>query len=640
VEGPLTPSMCSSSPMKRLKSVSFADESLLYKPWVDDDEGGAGSDQFFHEIEEQAERANEKIENERLSGADTIARVDIPYMDFSLPMAPWIEYSRRKGDDHRPDDTELQAQMQFLLRIKREDLRLAKSWHGLSIPERELKWGFLTTKVSTLSLEEKLHGESEVTKIVTEMTTGDVATSSAQVWKREGLRILDEDEDEEDLDPEEYDERNDMEALIRKRKLEMEEEVVEKHRRRTSSQPTARPQIRSSTEMQESHHFGEREPTEDQSAKTRSKRLDHAYQKPQAAKQATGDLMFGGFSATTALNKFMQTRGKPVDRVESSTAKVSDSRDRDQTMTHTLPVRSRGSSSDHPVHQAQQAQTTNKPLPQLPTVPSNLAPCSFVISSTFLQQRGMLKLIESIYPSAEMVYRDYTLPHSAAKEAEIILSPSTGLIFTTLQQIKQRALPGQPDKSPVKERMLKLQLRYERLIVLVSEGLSREMEELGSSRPDDPRDTEALKAFDMFASKLEGEVLVRYVRGGEQALARSTVVEMAKYGLPYGSADIGDIKPVPQETSWEVFLRRVGLNPFAAQVIMAWLRKPLNMPIAPSSTHHAKTVSAFGLARFLLMGEEERIHSFQALMGGYRVLMRVSELIDQRWVSAVHGFRM
>ncbi|KAI4646835.1 hypothetical protein J4E93_005059 [Alternaria ventricosa] len=640
VEGPLMPSMCSSSPMKRLKSVSFADESLLYEPWGEDDEGGVGSDQFFHEIEEQAERANKKIENERLSGADTIARVDIPYIDFSLPIAPWIEYSRRKGGDHRPDDTELQAQMKFLLRIKREDLRSAKSWHGLSIPERELKWGFLTTKVSTLTLEEKLHGESEVTKIVTELTTGDIATSSAQVWKREGLRILDEDEDEEELDPEEYDERNDMEALIRKRKLEMEEEVVEKHRRRTSSQPTARPQIRSSTEMQESRHFGEREPTEKQSLRPRSRRLEYASQKPQAPKQATGDLMFGGFSATTALNKFMQTRGKPVDRVESSTARLSKSRDHAQLRARTLPVRPRGSSSDQLVDRAQQAQTTNKPLPQLPIVPSNLAPCSFVISSTFLQQRGMLKLIESIYPSAEMVYRDYTLPHSAAKEAEIILSPSTGLIFTTLQQIKQKALPGQPDKSPMKERMLKLQLRYERLVVLVSEGLSREMEELGSSRPDDPRDTEALKAFDMFATKLEGEVLVRYVRGGEQALARSTVVEMAKYGLPYGSADIGDIKPVAQETSWEVFLRRVGLNPFAAQVIMAWLRKPLNVPIAPSSTHHAKTVPAFGLARFMLMSEEERIHSFQALMGGYHVLMRVSELIDQRWVSAAHGFRV
>lgn len=646
VEGPLTPSMCSSSPMKKFKSVSFADESLLYKPWGEEDEAGVGSDQFFHEIEEQAERAKKKIDNERLSGADTIARVDIPYIDFSLPMAPWNEYSRRKGGNHRPDDTELQAQMKFLLRIKRENLRPAKSWHGLSIPERELKWGFLTTKVSTLSLEEKLHGESEVTKIVNELTTGDIVTSSAQVWKREGLRILDEDEEEEELDPEEYDERNYMEALVRKRKLEMEEEVVEKHRRRTSSQPTARPQIRPSTEMQESHHLGEHEPMENQSSKTRSKRLNHAFQKLQAPKQSSGDLMFDGFSATTALNKFMQTRGKPVDPVESSTANVSDSRDLTQLRTHTLPVRStRGSSSDQPVNQTQQAQTTNKPLPILPTIPNNLAPCSFVISSTFLQQRGMLKLIESIHPRAEMVYRDYTLPHSAAKEAEIILSPSTGLIFTTLQQVKQRALPGQPDKSPVKERMSKLQSRYERLIVLVSEGLSREMEELGSSRPDDPRDTEALKAFKIFASKLEGEVLVRYVRGGEQALARSTVVEMANYGLAYGSADIGDIKPVAQETSWEVFLRRVGLNPFAAQAMIAWLRKPLDVPTAPSSTsgfptHHAKTVPAFGLARFLLMNDEERMVSFQALMGGNRVLMRASELIDQEWVSAAHGFRM
>ncbi|KAI4952280.1 hypothetical protein J4E91_003742 [Alternaria rosae] len=635
------------SPMKKLKSVSITDESLLYKPWGEDDEAGVGSDQFFHEIKEQAERAKRKIENERLSGADTIARVDIPYIDFSLPMEPWNAYSRRKRGNHRPDDTELQAQMKFLLRIKRENLRSAKSWHGLSIPERELKWGFLTTKVSTLSLEEKLHGESEVTKIVNEMTTGDIATSSAQVWKREGLRILDEDEDEEEeeLNPEKYDERNYMEALIRKRKLEMEEEVVEKHRRRASSQSTARPKIRSSTEMQESHHLGEHEPMGNQSSKTRSKRLNHASQKPQAPKQASGDLMFGGFSATTALNKFMQTRGKPVDPVESSTANVSNSRDLTQLRTHALPVRSRGSSSDQPVDQTQQAQTTNKPLPILPTIPNKLAPCSFVISSTFLQQRGMLKLIESIHPRAEMVYRDYTLPHSVAKEAEIILSPSTGLIFTTLQQVKQRALPGQPDKSPVKERMLKLQSRYERLIVLVSEGLSREMEELGSSRPDDPRDTEALQAFKIFASKLEGEVLVRYVRGGEQALARSTVVEMANYGLAYGSADIGDIKPVAQETSWEVFLRRVGLNPFAAQAMMAWLRKPLDVPTAPSSTsdfptHHAKTVPAFGLARFLLMSDEERMVSFQALMGGNRVLMRASELIDQEWVSAAHGFRI
>jgi hypothetical protein len=183
------------------------------------------------------------------------------------------------------------------------------------------------------------------------------------------------------------------------------------------------------------------------------------------------------------------------------------------------------------------------------TVAQNLVPLSFIATSNLLQQRSFMRQVEQLYPGAELVYRDYNLRHSAANEADIILSPSTGLIFTTLQQVKQRALPGQPDRSPVKERMSALQLRYERLVVMVGEGLTREMEELGSSRPDDPRDREALIHFEAFASQLAGEVLVKYVRGGEQALARSTVVEMANYGLPHGSVDIGDIKPLAVETS-------------------------------------------------------------------------------------------
>jgi hypothetical protein len=656
VEGPLTPPMLSSSPMKKLKSMSFADivhKDKLYKSWNEKittdqaNEAGVDSDQVFQQIELLAERAKKKLEHERLSGADTIARVEPPDVDFSLPMAPWTEYSQRNGGKHRPGDTELQAQMKFLMRIKREDLKTATSWYGLSIPERELKWGFLNTRVSTLNLEEKLHGELEATNVIAEVTTGDIATSSAQVWKREGLRFLDEDEEEEELDLEQYHERRDMEALVRKRRLEMEEEVVEKHPRRTPPKQTTRPYVPPSMEMQDSHHFEERQATEKQSSKAWPKTLDHTFQKLQAPKQTSGGMMFGGFSATTALDKFMQTRGKPSDSVKGG-GRVSDLKNDTEIRTHTIPVRSTGFSSiQPPTHQTRQVQAVNRPLPILPTVPNDLAPCSFVISSTFLQQRGILKLIESMYPNAEMVYRDYTLPHSAAKEAEIILSPSTGLIFSTLQQIKQKALPGQPAKSLIKERMLKLQLRYERLVVLVSEGLSREMEELGSSRPDDPRDTEAMNVFEDFASKLDGEVLVRYVRGGEQALARSTVFEMVNYGLPYGSADIGDIKPVALETTWEVFLRRVGLNPFAAQAIMAWLRKSLDVPLAPSSSstshfpiYHAKTVSAFGLTRFLLMGEEERIRSFQALMGGTRVLTRAGSLMDQAWVSAAHGFRM
>jgi hypothetical protein len=160
-----------------------------------------------------------------------------------------------------------------------------------------------------------------------------------------------------------------------------------------------------------------------------------------------------------------------------------------------------------------------------------------------------MKLIEQLYQQAEVIYRDYERPHSPAKEADVLLSPSTGLLLTNLQQIKQRPLPGQLDRSLIKERVTALQLRYERLIVVVSEGLSQEMESQGSSRPDDLRDKEALAGFQSYADHLEGEVNVKYVPGGEQALARSVVIEMANYGLIHGSKDIGDIRPVPVETT-------------------------------------------------------------------------------------------
>lgn len=43
---------------------------------------------------------------------------------------------------------------------------------------------------------------------------------------------------------------------------------------------------------------------------------------------------------------------------------------------------------------------------------------------------------------------------------------------------------------------------------------------------------------------------------------------------------------------------------------------------------------------FVLMRHEDRVKHFQAIMGGSRILDRVSGLLDQRWLSAAHGFKM
>jgi hypothetical protein len=89
----------------------------------------------------------------------------------------------------------------------------------------------------------------------------------------------------------------------------------------------------------------------------------------------------------------------------------------------------------------------------------------------------------------------------------------------------------------------------------------------------------------------------------------------------------------------------VGVNPFAAQVIVASLKTPFDVPASvfsspPASSELSRAVSVFGLSAFLVMGEDERVGFFQALMGGSRILRRVSRVLDKEWVSAAHGFRM
>jgi hypothetical protein len=548
VEGPLTPRMSSDSPMKKLKSVSFPDalhQVIPEAPWATacDIASDFDVDELFKEIEPLARKATVRAENEKLLGADTTARIHVPIVSFTPPVPPWNEYSQRKGGKHRLNDTELGAQMKFLLRIKREDLKAASSWHGLSFSERaDIPWNIFTTQISRINVEEKLHGETDFNRTITEMTTGNIADRSSQVWKPEGLRILDQDDCEDEIEPEEIEERRDMDALLRKRKLEIEEEQAEKHQRRTTSLSPPHPP-RQPQDIIGSSQRNNKRPAEHKPASKRSqKSLSHTGARVLADRDISNDLMFGGFSATTALHKFMETRGKPVVAGGSGPANnVRPGKTTSPTENQKLPIRSREPSAER--------QKAPHSLPQLPAIPENLAPCSFIVSSIFLQQRSLVKQIEQSYRQAEIIYRDYDSPHSPAKEADILLSPSTGLIFTTLQQIKQRPLPGHPDRSPVKERVAALELRYERLLVMISEGLSQEMEKLGSSRPNDPRDKEALAGFKSFASGFVCEVDIKYIPGGEQALARAMVIEMSKYGLIHGSQDIGDIKPVAAETT-------------------------------------------------------------------------------------------
>jgi hypothetical protein len=557
VETPLTPPMFSTSPAKKLKTVTFSDfpdyiENLA-SLYDNGDENGDDDlrpedefTDFYKEFEPLAEKAKWRVENESLSEADTTKRVEVPMVDFTLPIAPWEMYTRRPGDSNS-EQTELDAQRKFILRVKRE--LAAGSWHGAHKLDRELRLDPFPSR-STSFLVETLHGEENISKLLSELTTSDIVTSSSNLWKRDVLQILEEDEeDEEELDPLEVEEQKDVDALIRKRKVEMDQAAAESNWKRQHS-PEHHAAYRRPGPFQQSSESpdGKKEVMVELAVQQRRHKLPKTRQKktnvPHKAKESGGSLMFGGrFSATNAMDNFMAMQGMKAKPLKGKGGTETTS-SHFSAPPRTLPIR-----PTSPKPQTVVPTVVPPKLPRLPSIPRDLPPCSFIISSTLLQQRHLSKQIEKLYPEADFVSRDFDLPNLASEEADLLLSPSTGLILTTLQEVKQRALPGQPDRSKLKARIVSLQSRYERLVVVVSEGLSREMEERGSGRPVDDRDLEAITELERFATKMEGDVPIQFVPGGDQALARSIVCEMAKYGLPHGSRDIGDIKLLPDETN-------------------------------------------------------------------------------------------
>ncbi|KAJ9644628.1 hypothetical protein H2199_003591 [Coniosporium tulheliwenetii] len=646
VEGPLTPPTTLPSPAKKAKSASFSemlhecipDLPLAHADDADTPDSPGSFKAFFNEvIEPIAGKANRELEQEQLQEVDTTKRVDVPIMDFFLPKAPWLEYARQPHGKHRESDSELDAQKKLLARVKREDLQLMQPWHGISKIERALPWSPFPPQLGKVALDEKIDDDGALSPLISGVhMDGEIVESDALIWKPEGLRILNDTNDSDDeLEPSSFVEAEDMQTLVKKRRFEMDE-AVEALDSRTGSKhkPSAG----------ESHtQRGAEAPT----LRPRTGKATVEKILPPSDQKSNSGLLFGGFSASTALSNFIE--------IHSAVAKK-------PKITHDLPSRPK-SGAKHEVQQAdtvsaasvaprstplQQQGIPPSPIPS-PAILTNLQPCHFVASTTLLKLRHLLHHIEELYPAAILIERDFgtqSVGNAPPAEADLLCSPATAVLMTTLQKAKQRALPGQAAQSAggLRERIAHVSERYERVLVLVSEDAGKPetaAEKRGAAaelRALDERDCEALASLAAFAAALSGDVSVLYVAGGEEKLARWTIGIMARFGVP-------GLELLQEETLWELFLRRAGLNAFAAQVVLAELKKPASTP--PPQAHSSSVESTpssndgdFGVAAFVKMSADERMRRFEGLLGGRRVLRRVSGALDQRWVSASDGYVM
>jgi hypothetical protein len=619
VEIPLMPAM----PIPSLpKTVAFNDivEEMLLDGLCMADQSEAsllGSDEgctFFQEaFGDTAANAIRNIEQEQLQQSDANDRVQVPIMDFRLPEPPW-KFIQPKGSPISIVD----VQKSMVVNVQ-EQYGHPSIWPGITKLNTKLRWTVFPKDLAKVVLDESFGDDEVLNGLLDHEANKQVVDSGKLTWKPPGFRILKEDaeDDEDDLElgSFETEKYQDVALLVRKRKMQYEEEgsnfntsidtfPENVHAKTTLADATA-------MEHQISHSLV-------QSRKPRNKASSSLpkYMNP---------LLDGPFSVSNALDNFLEIRAAKKQNPKQS--------------AYFAGPPTGGQSSDsvvlnHPAQSALPSQLyrTQQPLPA-PSINPPPISTTYIISSAILKRRLLIRAVNVLFPNAIPIERDFTahnrttwMPNSVSRspvtssldsEADFIISPSTGIILTTLQKIKQKPLPGQKAKSAFKERIEKVSARYERLVVLVSEACGDE-----STNGLAESDTLALAEATGVCSSLDGSVVMQFIGGSEETLAKWLVATMVQYGS-YGESSIPLLE---DETLWELFLRRAGMNAYAAQAVITELKAPDGVDVEGGSK-----AGLFGITAFVEMGQEERIARFDRLLGGRRILERVGRVLDANW---------
>ncbi|KAI4182160.1 MAG: hypothetical protein LQ348_004890, partial [Seirophora lacunosa] len=520
VEGPLTPPATEQPPPWNNKKIPFGEalQDLIptLPPPIPEPEQLSTEDidmLFAEHIAPLAAKAERAIEQEQLQEADTTSRVLVPIMDFSKPTPPWQIAPSKTIDDWRKG---------FMQEVKETYLD-STPWLQGDQTKKGLSWVPFPMSLGRFELQETIEDDGSLAAYITDPEPMDPDTL---IWKPPGLRVFDENyvSDEEELERGTFPPSGDVRSLIKERILEIQSDDKTDHATNYATEPVdGNPQSRKERLL----------PQRDQAK--------HSDPNPE-------------FSAMDSLDRFLGIRKGELRQKEKS------AQNHPPTVapkTSRAALETGGSTSYNVVEKPM----SNPPLPKL-TTPEK--PRYYVASTSFLSDRRLAHRVKDLYPSARLIERDFTLyslhsehmekkmrlvrsgPEAPPDEADLVLSPSTGLILTGLQKIKQQSLPGQAARSPVRERIRRIAARCH-------------LEE---------SDCEALVSLSAFLNHLEAlsESELILIDDDTTVVATWIVSLMIKHSWE------GPVELVQEETQWEVFLRQAGMNAFAAQVVLAVMK--------------------------------------------------------------------
>jgi len=244
-----------------------------------------------------------------------------------------------------------------------------------------------------------------------------------------------------------------------------------------------------------------------------------------------------------------------------------------------------------------------------------------------LRQCKLYRLVREQYAQANLIERadnsiiwssiDQLITVAPEDDADMCLSPSTGLVITSLQHLSQKAFPGKPGPSLLQKRLLSTAPYYSKLVVLVS--LDRPSTTTGEATLLD-RDCVALCAFTAFCQsslfvQRDVDVQVVLASGGHKCLADWIVKLMAEHGQEM--VEQSAFRTVM--TTQELFLCRIGLNAFAAQYVMETLGSTVHLQ--DRSEQAVPTLLAF-----ISLSEKQRLIMYEERLGN-SLVRRVNEAI-------------
>jgi hypothetical protein len=605
IEGPLTPVKSSEPASDQAIDIQKAASGLELGQYAHDldmdmhqEVKDLLSDDLMETLHESAVLASRNADQERLEATDAIARVTVPIMDFTLPEPGWSA-------------SDPSSRHQFELIMVSIENRQVPNWPRDPGTESQMRWNPFPSHLGQVSLRESIEEEVDLQSLLNFPCQGDVPNSSAYVWKQPGLSILRDPESEEELDSpgcEPYT-NTDLKSLVKKRKFEAELNGP------NSPVGSSLPARASLLDLGKAPKMPFTSVQNDFMPEIPASHLLCAINDPSAAatllanyvdfqtskkQKNTKSSFFSTWEPTKS-----NTNVKAAATVKSAEPRLEQQKPASPPAIAIIPA----------------------PCPELV---ARVEPTDIIIATTL--GSGIVSLIEKLLPNVKMVERDFDrynattwnrnsvarspIVSSLAAEADIIVSPGTGILITTLIRAIQKPLPGHKGKAAIRQRIEKIADRYERLIVLVS-AANRFDESVGEISTSE---CVALSEFIGFLAGLDTNGQVYFVGGGDETLSKWLAFLITRYSIKK-DGDQGLL--ITDETTWEVALRRAGLNAFAAQMILATLKPPDGTP--------EEAMGNYGLSGFIKMSPNHRLREFGQLMGGRRVLQRVTAVLDSGW---------